>query len=92
MPQPLVKVATFDNLNPAMQLAVREAVTNACDIVNDLSVDDESVATLAFIRSNAYIAMQVILDPDACAIVLPEPLKQAINDYVNAKVAFKVMF
>ena len=83
---------TFNDLTVGMKTAIAEAVDNACDITNDMSVDDITTMNIGELRRNAATQLQLALDPDVGSIELPLTIVEAMNEYIDLHVHFQLKF
>ena len=82
----------FNSMSAPMQELIIYVVTNACDYVNDVSIEmhDPLSASFGAVYDQAIQFLVQELDPDNGAFTLPEVTKLAIQEVVKQSVVFSV--
>jgi hypothetical protein len=86
------RMPQFYSLRPEVQVLVKAAVTDAIDFVNDMSAEGSEVLTISNLKDQAQIMMRIILDPELSNIELPKTMIDAINEFVEEKIGFAIVY
>jgi hypothetical protein len=84
------KTPLFDELRPAMQVLVKDAVIDAIDFLNDMSLEDINCLTPEDVKAQALIMFGLALTPDGPLYYVPDYLIPLVSQYVDVKLMFKL--
>ena len=83
-----VQTPLFNDLRNGMKLIIAEAVSDACAITNDMSIDDLKYMSIDSIRQNAFTVIHLSIDPDSSVVDIPKIIIDATNEYINTHLHF----
>jgi hypothetical protein len=85
----------YDELRGCVQALVAEAVSDACDMLNDIGMDDDDDDEVAMsvrgLKRASRTMLMLLLDPDYGAINLPQYITEAMDEYIDQKVGFQIV-
>lgn len=83
--------SVLPDIQPEVLTLLHSAIESACDVVNDMSIDEpDSFFGVTSIREQAVLMLQVALDPTDCNIQIPETLVIAMNEIIDQKLQFSL--
>jgi hypothetical protein len=82
----------FHSLRSEVQALVASAVDDGMDFLNDMSAEGSECLTISNLKGQSQIMLINILDPEHGIINLPQGIIDAIDEYVEQKIGFKVIY